>query len=82
LSTSFQPAEWDLPYFQQVSGSTAALWLLIPRHIRIQPVSQGVPMRAPDQWDFTELDAVLIPKFWRPRARSINAPMLFQQPSR
>ncbi|HLN03412.1 MAG TPA: hypothetical protein VK335_29240 [Bryobacteraceae bacterium] len=61
LSTSFQPAEWDYPYFQQVSGSTGPLWLLAPQHIRIQPVSQGVPMTAPDQWDFTDLDAVLIP---------------------
>jgi hypothetical protein len=61
LSTSFQPAEWDFPYFQQISGSTAPLGRLAPQHIRIQPVSQGVPMRAPDQWDFTDLDAVLIP---------------------
>jgi len=61
LSTSFQPAEWDYTYFQQVSGSTAPLWLLAPQHIRIQPVSQGVPMTAPDQWDFTDLDAVLMP---------------------
>src|SRR5208282_4229025 len=50
MSTSFQPAEWDYPYFQQVPGSTAPLWLLAPQHIRIQPVSQGVPMTAPDQW--------------------------------
>ena len=61
LSTSFQPAEWDYPYFQQVSGSTMPLWRLAPQHIRIQPVSQGVPMTAPDQWDFTDLDAVLLP---------------------
>jgi hypothetical protein len=61
LSPSFQPAEWDYPYFQQVSGSTMPLWRLAPQHIRIQPVSQGVPMTAPDQWDFTDLDAVLIP---------------------
>jgi len=61
LSTSFQPAEWDYPYFQQVSGSTAPLRLLAPQHIRIQPVSQGVPMTAPNQWDFTDLDAVVIP---------------------
>ena len=61
LSTSFQPAEWDYPYFQQVAGSTGPLWLLAPQHIRIQPVSQGVPMTAPDLWDFTDLDAVVIP---------------------
>ena len=61
MSTSFQPAEWDYPYFQQISGSTAPLWRLVPQHIRIQPVSEGVPMTAPDQWDFTDLDAVVIP---------------------
>jgi uncharacterized protein (TIGR03437 family) len=61
MSTSFQPAEWDYSYFQQVSGPTAPLWRLVPKHIRIQPVSEGVPMAAPDQWDFTDLDAVLIP---------------------
>ena len=61
LSTSFQPAEWDYSYFQQVSGSTMPLWRLAPQHIRIQPVSQGVPMTAPGQWDFSDLDAVLQP---------------------
>ncbi len=61
LSTSFQPAEWDYPYFQQISGSTLPLWRLAPEHIRIQPVSQGVPMTAPGQWDFSDLDAVLQP---------------------
>ena len=61
LSTSFQPAEWDYPYFQQISGATMPLWRLAPQHIRIQPVSQGVPMTGPDQWDFTVLDAILSP---------------------
>ncbi len=61
MSTSFQPAEWDDSYFQQVSGSTALLWRLVPQHIRIQPVSQGVPMIAPNQWDFTDIDAVVQP---------------------
>lgn len=61
MSTSFQPAEWDYSYFQQVSGSTAPLWQLVPQHIRIQPVSEGVPMTGPDQWDFTDIDAVLGP---------------------
>jgi len=61
LSTSFQPAEWDYPYFQQISGSTLPLWHLTSQHIRIQPVSQGVPMTAPGQWNFSDLDAVVIP---------------------
>jgi uncharacterized protein (TIGR03437 family) len=61
MSTSFQPAEWDFPFFQQHPAATMPLWKLSPQHIRIQPVSQGVPQTAPDQWDFSQLDAVLIP---------------------
>jgi uncharacterized protein (TIGR03437 family) len=61
MSTSFQPAEWDFPFFQQIPGAAAPLWKLAPQHIRIQPVSQGVPMTAPGQWDFSTLDAILTP---------------------
>ncbi len=61
MSTSFQPAEWDYAFFQQHPAASMPLWKLAPRHIRIQPVSQGVPQKAPDQWDFSQLDAVLIP---------------------
>ena len=41
--------------------SAASAVPVAPQHIRIQPVSQGVPMTAPDQWDFTTLDGVLTP---------------------
>jgi len=61
MSTSFQPAEWDFTFFQQHPGATLPLWKLAPRHIRIQPVSQGIPQKTPTQWDFSELDAVLVP---------------------
>jgi uncharacterized protein (TIGR03437 family) len=61
LSTSFQPAEWDSAFFQQNAGATMPLWKLAPHHIRIQPVSQAIPQQAPDQWDFSQLDAILIP---------------------
>ncbi|HUJ22832.1 MAG TPA: hypothetical protein VLX58_14965 [Bryobacteraceae bacterium] len=61
MSTSFQPAEWDDQFFQQIPTASGPLWKLGSQHIRIQPVSQGVPMIAPDQWDFSMLDAVLIP---------------------
>jgi len=60
-STSFQPAEWDYAFFQQLPGATMPLWKLTPQHIRLQPVSQGVPESASGQWDFSQLDAVLIP---------------------
>jgi len=61
MSTSFQPAEWDSAFFQQNPGASMPLWKLAPQHIRIQPVSQGVPQQAPDQWDFSQLDAIVVP---------------------
>jgi uncharacterized protein (TIGR03437 family) len=61
MSTSFQPAEWDSGFFQQNPNATMPLWKLAPQHIRIQPVSQGIPQTASDQWDFSQLDAIVIP---------------------
>ena len=61
MSTSFQPAEWDSAFFQQNPGATMPLWKLAPQHIRIQPVSQAIPQQAPEQWDFSQLDAIVIP---------------------
>ncbi|MGO9230031.1 MAG: hypothetical protein ACLQKA_12605 [Bryobacteraceae bacterium] len=61
LSTAFQPAEWDYTFFNNLPGAAGLLWQLAPQHIRLQPVSQGVPMTGADQWDFSKLDAVLIP---------------------
>ncbi len=61
MSTSFQPAEWDSTFFQQNSGAAMPLWKLAPQHIRIQPLSQAIPQQAPQQWDFSQLDSILIP---------------------
>jgi uncharacterized protein (TIGR03437 family) len=62
MSTAFQPAEWDYTFFS--AGPAAGrnlLWQLAPQHIRLQPVSQGVPMTGPNQWNFSTLDAILQP---------------------
>jgi hypothetical protein len=66
MSTSFQPAEWDYQFFIN-HPSTLPLSTLGPQHIRIQGISQAVPMKAnsnpqqPTDWDFTILDAVVQP---------------------
>jgi hypothetical protein len=68
MSTSFQVAEWFGDYFG--TGATATsrestLAALGPQHIRLQPVSQGVPMIAntgnASDWDFTLLDQTVQP---------------------
>jgi hypothetical protein len=66
MSTSFQPAEWDYTFFMNYPSVTP-LNTLGPQHIRLQGVSQAVPMIAnsnPQQatdWDFAILDAVVQP---------------------
>jgi hypothetical protein len=66
MSTSFQPAEWDYQFFIS-HPATGPLSMLGPQHIRIQGVSQAVPMKAnsnpqqPTDWDFTILDAIVQP---------------------
>lgn len=66
MSTSFQPAEWDYPYFPNHTASEPAqLDHLGTQHIRLQGLSQAVPMRsntgAASDWDFSKLDAVVQP---------------------
>ena len=61
LSTGLQPAEWDYTFFHDVPGGAGLLWQLAPRHVSLQPLSQAVPMTGANQWDFSTLDAVLIP---------------------
>src|SRR5438552_1744101 len=66
MSTSFQPAEWDFQFFQNHTATEPAqLTKLGPQHIRLQAVSQGVPMKAntgqASDWDFTMLDAIVQP---------------------
>jgi hypothetical protein len=61
MSTSFQPAEWDYKFFANFPGATTPLNNLLPQHVRLQPVSQGVPQKADRSWDFTMLNAILDP---------------------
>ncbi len=64
MSTSFQPAEWDSQFFVN-HPDTTPLNNLGPQHIRIQGVSQAVPMKGntgtASDWDFSTLDAVVQP---------------------
>jgi len=61
MSTSFQPAEWDYTFFKTFPRATTPLGNLPPAHIRLQGVSQGVPQKADQTWDFTVLDAITQP---------------------
>lgn len=61
MSTSFQPADWDYTFFTQNPGATTPLNNLDPQHIRLQAVDGGVPQKADQSWDFSELDAVVDP---------------------
>ena len=66
MSTSFQPAEWDYQFFQNHTATEpASLNKLGPQHIRLQGVSQAVPMKAntgsATDWDFSILDAIVEP---------------------
>src|SRR5579859_2963560 len=66
MSTSFQPAEWDYQFFLNHQDVTP-LTNLAPQHIRIQGISQAVPMKAnsspqqPNDWNFMMLDDVVQP---------------------
>jgi hypothetical protein len=66
MSTSFQPAEWDYQFFQSHTASEPSqLNMLGPQHIRIQGISQAVPMKSntgtASDWDFSKLDAIVQP---------------------
>ncbi len=61
MSTSFQPAEWDYTFFQQFPSATTPLENLLPQHIRLQAISQGVPQKTASTWDFTIVDAITQP---------------------
>ena len=69
LSTAFQPAEWDDAFFANIPTGVPLLWQLAPQHIRLQPISQAVPLSQSSgttllstyQWNFTTLNAILIP---------------------
>jgi hypothetical protein len=66
MSTSFQIAEWTGDFFgTSASAREATLNNLGPQHIRLQPLSQAIPMKAntgaATDWDFTLLDQTVQP---------------------
>ena len=61
MSTSFQPAEWDDQFFTLNPGATTTLGNLLPQHVRLQGISQGVPQKTASTWDFAMLDAITQP---------------------
>jgi hypothetical protein len=66
MSTSFQPGVGDYQFFQNHTATEPALLnKLGPQHIRLQGVSQAVPMKAntgsATDWDFTILDGIVQP---------------------
>ena len=66
ISTSFQIAEWTGDFFgTDAVARQATLTNLGPQHIRLQPLSQAIPMRghagAASDWDFKLLDQTVQP---------------------
>jgi hypothetical protein len=61
MATSFQPAEWDYQFFANHPGAATSLGNLQSQHIRLQPISEAVPQKADQSWDFTILDAIVNP---------------------
>ena len=61
MSTSFQPAEWDYQFFTNHPTAVTPLSNLQPEHVRLQPISQGIPQRTLTTWDFSILDAIAQP---------------------
>jgi hypothetical protein len=66
MSTSFQIAEWSGNYFgSNTIAREAGVTNLGPQHIRLQALSQAIPMKAHtgavSDWDFTLLDQTVQP---------------------
>src|SRR5579871_5428788 len=61
MSTSFQLAPWSYEFFGSAPGAAAPLGALDPFHTRVQVINTGIPLMAPDTWDFTELNAMFPP---------------------
>ena len=59
MSTSFQPAEWDYTLFDALPGATAPLNQLLPRHLRVQAISEAIPQTTATAWNFAELNDLL-----------------------
>lgn len=65
MATSFQPADWQYPFFE-LHPDPSALDDLHSQHVLIQLIDGGaVPWKSnsqppqPSDWDFTELDAIV-----------------------
>jgi len=61
MSTSFQPAEWDYQFFTDNPGATTTLSNLMPQHVRLQAISEGVPQVTASSWNFSVVDAITQP---------------------
>lgn len=61
MSTAFQPAEWDYQFFTNNPSATTTLANLMPQHVRLQAVSEGVPQTSVSTWDFSKVDAITQP---------------------
>src|SRR5580692_2180064 len=61
MSTSFQLADYSYQFFNTATGAPAQLTALDPWHTRVQVTASGLPLTAPNTWDFTELDGMLTP---------------------
>lgn len=90
MSTSFQPAEWDYQFFQNHTATEPALLSKLgAQHIRLQGISQGVPMKAntgsATDWDFAILDAIVQPVLSvadnSPEFQIAVAPAFFNDPT-
>ncbi|MGA2135158.1 MAG: hypothetical protein ABSH50_22970 [Bryobacteraceae bacterium] len=61
MSTSFQLAPWSYQFFQITPSAATPLGNLDPWHTRVQVINTGIPLTAPNTWDFTEINAMFTP---------------------
>lgn len=61
MSTSLQLASWSYQFFTQTPQALTTLGALQPQHTRVQVVPGSDPLTSPGVWDFSQLDALLVP---------------------
>jgi hypothetical protein len=61
MTTQVYAAEWDESFFPMNPQATQTLASLNPQHIRVYASSQGIPLGANGNWDFTVLDTTVDP---------------------
>jgi uncharacterized protein (TIGR03437 family) len=61
MSTSFQLASYSYNFFRLVPQASPLLQALLPQHTRLQVTPGTVPLSAPGEWDFSQLDTLLAP---------------------